>query len=484
MKKLLFFCLFLAAFTVLWAEKPKRYVEFGVDADFSMANNFFGISDIFNRDRAIVFDPARLSKSGLRLHSAASSEAFLNINFGEKFGLGLFFGLDAVMHSDVSKEFFRFMAEGNRNMREFTVSMSGGASIFADAGLKTTFRFGKLKLGFTPALYVPLLYMPPPDIRYYVDTRRGLKADISMDMSAYTPFPLDGFTDQFESSDSGSSGSKNSGSQNSGSPMYPPPISGPPYSDAGPYYAGAQSSGSSGSKTGSASSTGNSSKNNSTGSKKKESEFSLKASDIMKSFNAWGLDLSVEAEYALNSRWDLGGSIASIPLRPSTLRYGIEYHIDTNMDFFGKNGPFGNSDEDEDEGEDEDFFEIDPPEARDDLAFRAFRPLRFDFYANYRPLDTQRIVLRPNIGFSALTVYGYDKACFNAGLEARLNLKQVFSVSLGTGYREKIWRHDLNLMLNLRVFELDLGISLQSPDFVGSFRMQGVGASLGLRLGY
>ncbi|MDR2210814.1 MAG: hypothetical protein LBO65_05015, partial [Spirochaetaceae bacterium] len=430
---------------VLWAEKPKRQVEIGVDADVSMVNNFFGISDIFNRDRTIIFDPARLSKSGLRLYSAADSEAFLNINFGEKFGLGLFFGVDAAMHGDVSGEFFRFLAEGNKDMREFTVSMSGGASVFADAGLKTAFRFGKLKLGFTPAIYVPLLYMPPPDMRYHVDTRRGLKANISLDASAYTPFPLDWFTDQFESSDSGSSGSKNSGSY---------------------------------------------SKNNSTGSNKSKGRNFPDTGDIMKAFNAWGLDLSVEAEYALNSGWDLGGSIVSIPLRPSTLRYGIEYHMDIDMDFFGKNGPLGNLSGDKSaapgksSGEDEDFFEIDPPTARNDLAFRAFRPLRFDFYANYRPLDTQLIVLRPNIGFSALTVYGYDKACFNAGLEAQLNLKRVFSVSLGTGYREKLWRHGLNLMLNLRVLELDLGVSLQSQDFAGSFRIQGAGAHVGFRLGF
>jgi hypothetical protein len=74
--------------------------------------------------------------------------------------------------------------------------------------------------------------------------------------------------------------------------------------------------------------------------------------------------------------------------------------------------------------------------------------------------------------------------CFNAGLEAQLNLKRIFSLALGTGYREKIWRHSFGLMLNLRVIQLDLGVSLQSQDFVGSFRVQGAGAVVGLRFGF
>jgi hypothetical protein len=428
MKKSLFFCLFLAALASLWAEKPKRCVELGFDADVSAANNYLGLFGFFNPERTIVIEPARLSESGLWLSGAGRPEVFLNINFGEKFGLGFFAGLDAALYGNIPGDFFRFLAEGNRDLREFTSDVSVGASVFVDAGLKTAFQFGKLKLGFVPTVYVPALYIPPPDIRYRVDSREGIKADLSIDAAAYTALPLDGFSFS-------SSGSKSKSKSKSGPPE----------------------------------------------TKDRSVEVSFGPEEILGALEFWGLDFSLDAEYALNPRWDLGGSVRSIPLYPSTLRYGISCRMDYSMD------PLGDKDINDlinGEGIELDDFEPEDPVVHDDLAFRVFRPLRFDFYANFKPLSTKLIVLRPNIGFSALTVYGYDKACFNAGLEAQLNLKRVFSLSLATGYREKVWRHGLNLMLNLRVLELDLGVSLQSQDFAGSFRIQGAGAHAGVRLGF
>jgi hypothetical protein len=435
MKKLLFVCLFLASFAAaLWAEKPRRYVEFGVDADISMANNHFNILDSFEQEGFDTIDVSGLSGKGVFGFGAADTRAFLNINFGEKFGLGFFVGEQATMYSHVSRDLFQYLADKNRDTQEFTASLSVGASVFMDAGVETRFRLGKLKLGIVPAVYVPLLYMPPVNVQTLVDTQKGIRADLSLELSAYTAL----FPDDFDDTSS-SSGSQNS-SKNKGEYKSPE-------------------------------------------TEDQDTDFSPDIGDFLNAIDGWGLDLSVEAEYALNSRWDLGGSIRSIPLYPSTLRYGVQYQVDYRVDI--REDGFvdslaGGEDPISEEG---DIFEI-SPEFRDDLAFRAFRPLRFDFYANYRPLGTQFIVLRPNIGFSALTVYGYDKACFNAGLEAQLNLKRIFSLSLGTGYRERIWHHDLGIMLNLRVLELVLGASLRSQDFVESFRLRGIGAHVGARLGF
>jgi hypothetical protein len=433
MKKTLLCCLLAAVLLPLYAEKPRRYVEFGVDVDAGAANNLLGFFDVFNKDRTIVIRPAELSDTGLRLNGAVASEVFLNINFGEKFGLGFFAGVDTALYTGISGEFFRFLAEGNVNMRDFTGDMSAGASAFVDAGLETRFRFGKLSLGVRPAVYVPVLYIPPPDLSYRLDTTEGVKAEVHLQVEGYAPLSLNDIFDFSALDGSGDSFGGNSISSRNG--LF--------------------------------------------------KNFSFSNNDIWHILEAWGLDLSLEAEYALNPQWDLGGSIASIPLYPGTLRHGVSYQLDYTMDLFGdrdliemiKSGDF---DLGTPSGEASD------PLVSDDLAFRVFRPLRFDFYAEYKPASTNLFVLRPDIGFSALTVYGYDVSglCFNAGLEARLNLKRIFSLSLVSAYREKMWRHGFGLMLNLRVFQLDLGVSLQSQNFVDSFQIKGLNAAVGLRLGF
>jgi hypothetical protein len=211
--------------------------------------------------------------------------------------------------------------------------------------------------------------------------------------------------------------------------------------------------------------------------------FQLGANEIWGALEGWGLDASFDTEYALNPRWDLGASVDNLPLYPAHLRYGAQfrfnYLLDFGIDKLLEDLISGNS------------IDLPPPDSLepvfyDNLAFQVFRPLRFDFYAAWKPLSTNLIVLKPDLGFSALTIHGYEanKLCFNAGLEAQLNLKRVFSLILATGYREKIWHHGLGLTLNLRVFQIDLTAALQSPDFAGSFKIQGARAAVGLRFGF
>jgi hypothetical protein len=434
MKKTLLCCLLALVLLPLYAEKPRRYVEIGVDMDASAANNYLGLFDVFNRDRTIVIEPARLSKSGLWLNGVLGTDVFFNINFGEKFGLGFFAGFDTAMYSGTSGELFRILAEGNRDMRDFTVAMSTGGSAFADAGLDTRFKFGKLSLKVSPAAYVPILYVPPLQMSYHVDTTEGLQADVHVQAEGYMPISPDDFVNFSVLSDSGSGSSSGSGS---GSGIFG------------------------------------------------IVDQRALMTNLWHILEAWGLDLSLDAEYALNSQWDLGGSIASIPLYPSTLRHGASFQFDYTLDLPG-DGDLIEMIRNDEFDQVVDLPEISEPVVSDDLAFRAFRPLRFDVYAQYKPLSTNLIVLKPDIGFSALTVYGYEASgmCFNAGLEAQLNLKRIFSLSLASGYRERIWHHGLGLMLNLRIFQLNLGLSLQSQSFVNSFKLNGLGLAVGLRFGF
>ena len=191
-------------------------------------------------------------------------------------------------------------------------------------------------------------------------------------------------------------------------------------------------------------------------------------------FKAAGFDISLTAAYPLFSFLEVGGGIEHIPVIPARLSHekflDYNYRLDTSVD--GLNGDFNVDDM--------------TPElaSSSDASFFAFRPLRFDFFAVYKPLKSGLAVIRPNIGFSCLTIFGYDKACFNAGLEGTVFLWGVFSASLGSEYKERLWRQKLTLGLNLRVVELNLGINLEAPDFADSFRGKGMGFLLGISVGY
>jgi hypothetical protein len=189
-----------------------------------------------------------------------------------------------------------------------------------------------------------------------------------------------------------------------------------------------------------------------------------------------GFDISVGGEYALLPMLDLGASISHLPILPAKLSHRVhveseyEAEIDDTLDAITAG-------------------DIDLPDPEfttsynNNTSFYAFRPFRFNTYVNYRPADSDLFVIRPNLGFSLLSVF--DNAfCFNAGVEGQINILEVFSVALFTGYTERVWAHSLRLMLNLHVTEINFNISLRGTDILSSFSANGLGVSVGLRFGF
>jgi hypothetical protein len=192
-------------------------------------------------------------------------------------------------------------------------------------------------------------------------------------------------------------------------------------------------------------------------------------------FSQGGVDVSLGAEYALFPVLDVGTTIRHIPLVPADLKNHLYFSPQ-----FGING-----------NDIKDWrLSISVPDGDvtsiyDTVSYRVLRPLRFDFYGLFKPLKTDLFVLRPNIGFTVLNQMNLSgKANFNWGIEARLNLKDLFRVSLGTGYEETLWKHRLGLALNLRAFELTLEAGLQSQRFLNSFMLNGATAGVGISFGW
>ena len=187
--------------------------------------------------------------------------------------------------------------------------------------------------------------------------------------------------------------------------------------------------------------------------------------------NPGGGDLFLAAEYSLYDFVDFGASLSHIPIIPARLTNKISINFNTTI------------------FEDDNIFdgikEVTIPELDNVVSTGerwVVRPLRFDVYALLRPLRTDLLVIRPNIGFTALNPS--EETYFNWGLEGQLNLGKVFFLALNTGLEEGLWRHNLGFALNARIIEFYLRAGLASQDFVKSFQLTGFRLTTGVTIGF
>jgi len=188
-----------------------------------------------------------------------------------------------------------------------------------------------------------------------------------------------------------------------------------------------------------------------------------------------GADFTLEGEYAFFPFLDVGGSLSHIPVVPAVLRNRMRLALDEFE--FGIGGDAMMN------GGGIELPELNFGEAEyDTFRLNVFRPMRLNLYARYKPYSSELFTIIPNIGFSV--DISNEQGYFNAGMAARFNLRNLVSVSLSTGYMEAVWIHQLGIVFNVKIIELNLKAAVRSASFIGSFKAQGVGVNLGLRLGW
>jgi hypothetical protein len=209
-----------------------------------------------------------------------------------------------------------------------------------------------------------------------------------------------------------------------------------------------------------------------------------------------GVDISLGAEYpfseefGLNKKYpsldfDLGIDFINIPIYPSDMenymRMIASIGSDKPIDFF--NGM-------------DNFFTYDVEEHGKERR-NVFRPFKMLISANWRPFyrpspeDTDEwikrkkewFILIPTLGFAINPLYN-QPASFEGGIKTRLSLANLFIITLGLGYHDRLWKNSLNLTFNFRIFEIDLGLNMQSPRFTKSWTGGGYGVDFGFKLGW
>lgn len=115
------------------------------------------------------------------------------------------------------------------------------------------------------------------------------------------------------------------------------------------------------------------------------------------------------------------------------------------------------------------------------------RPMKFSAFADFTPLGNW-VVFTGGLGIGFLHPFTDDTDTFDFFgeyyLGGRLLLGNALSVGISSQYYEKIFIHQFDFMINLRIFELDAGINSQAASFLKSCSAGGVGAFVAVKLGF
>ncbi|MDR0444162.1 MAG: hypothetical protein LBH44_12235 [Treponema sp.] len=196
-----------------------------------------------------------------------------------------------------------------------------------------------------------------------------------------------------------------------------------------------------------------------------------------------GFDFHLGAEYPLSEvlglkdkfsflDFDVGLDLIHLPMIPATLSHYMKTYgymkMEGNFDLEDMESSFDTELSDMIYGQEE---------------ILIFRPFKMLFWADWRPFKTRMITFVPALGFSINPLY-LEPFSIEANVKTRLNLANMFLATAGIGYEDRLWKNSINLALNLRIFEFDLGVDFRSQDFLKSFSGGGFGVSFGFKFGW
>jgi hypothetical protein len=186
-----------------------------------------------------------------------------------------------------------------------------------------------------------------------------------------------------------------------------------------------------------------------------------------------GADLVLRAETPVSHNLLIGVTLGHIPLAPARLsdRYSLSggFEINKTIEDILNN--------------DFDIPEIERTSEYGSDEKAVFRPFKIGVDAVYRPFNIRLVTLRPEMALVFNSIYD-TPVYLDFGINAELNLADIFTISAGTHFEDLVWKERVGLTLNFRVFELVVGVTTQSQQFLRSFQGAGFGLDAGVRIGF
>ncbi|MGI5066342.1 hypothetical protein [Treponema putidum] len=203
--------------------------------------------------------------------------------------------------------------------------------------------------------------------------------------------------------------------------------------------------------------------------------------DIGDILSRGGVDFNFYGTYTFNDLANLNFNVINIPIFPSRLNKGISkiYEGDFRMESLIQymNG-FITPDQ---------ASQIKPPSGsftETNLTYdlptkNIFRPLKLSVSSDIRPFFNDYLIITPSIG-----CHCYKPFYVDAGLKLESRFLKVLGAYIGMSREDRVWKNQLGLFLETRVFRLETAVSAASPSFTGSFKGTGAEAKIKLVFGY
>lgn len=408
-----------------------RFFEFRVDAPVQVSNNMVGVTDLLQE--VVVIDLSeiakKVAKKGAAIKAFAAPSFSINLDIPRGLILGLSFGLESDVSVGISEDLFEFLGNGNANIGDdFKVQTSNTyADIFATITAKGGWNFKKSKIEFEATAFSSIAHFDATQTSARVflkDNKVGVEANL--EAKGYSICDLTNW-----------------------------------------------------------------------------SNVSAIVNSVGQSI---GFDVAAKYERDIFRYLTLGGQVR-IPIVPSrlTLGYDVSYPFSKTLGFDEYLG-LGDGEEESSsevpqiqEGDDEDE-ELSGLEGilgkpkKLDTPYAIHRPLKLGVSANFHPFGSL-LCTTGYLGIGCRHPFasainqkngGVDETQFyvDYSIGGRLSLWNVLSFSMAHSRMDEIFKNQFAVELNIRVIEVDAGVSFQSTNFAQSFTGAGMGAFVTLCIGF
>jgi hypothetical protein len=197
-----------------------------------------------------------------------------------------------------------------------------------------------------------------------------------------------------------------------------------------------------------------------------------------------GVDIGAALDYPILPKLTVGASVSHIPLFPAqlvnkTIIQGAKHlESDDLLNELINGGDIGALLQDRTVESVHDSIQI-------------FRPFKIGINAVYTPFKFKALALSlvPQIGYAYNAIYVKPHSVegslkMRVGFFNIIRSNSLLAFTFSTGYEDKLWKHGVGFTLNLRAMQLDAGASVQSENFVQSFKGAGININAGLRFGW
>lgn len=192
MKKILTFFFLISIISVSAFAKnffDHRYFEIKTGTNFDISNNLFAANDFMKQN--LVIDLRKIAdecpENGFNIRTDVSPSVEMNLNIKD-FHLGIASGVEVYEDMDLGKGLFDLLGYGNTIGETLEFSFKNDADVFAYSQIGVGFAVGKLKLRFTPAVFIPIISVHGGggELTVLNDSDGNLKVAMDINMDVYS----------------------------------------------------------------------------------------------------------------------------------------------------------------------------------------------------------------------------------------------------------------------------------------------------------